>query len=366
MGTRRAERSRRIVAFAVLSVGAFALAGCFATSSNPVGETSAAPEGAESEFERDVRTTFASDWVRAAVAVIGGGRVQEAYVDADSETVFEIGSTTQALTGELLAIAVERGEVALDDAVGAYLPLGEAPAAGASLQSLATHTSGLPVDPSDAATTAALAEVDATRADPFDYTLEQLLELARLETLTNPGEPRYSNFGAALLGHALASAAGTDYESLLEERLLTPLGMDGAVLVKTEDDVPEAHAGGHLPNGDPVEPWSAAEYGPAGGLHATLPDLVALAQAVLDGPLSESPALEPVVVVDEAFRVGYLWEILEKPGRTFTIASGYPGGFSAALVIDRDAGQASIVMINVVRGDADDLARRYLVGYADG
>ena len=49
--------------------------------------------------------------------------------------MFEIGAVSMVLVGELLAIAIERGEVALDDPLGAYLPLGDAPAASVTLQS---------------------------------------------------------------------------------------------------------------------------------------------------------------------------------------------------------------------------------------
>src|ERR1700761_6395535 len=41
----------------------------------------------------------------------------------DGDTVFEIGSVTKVFTALLLADEVQRGEVALDDPVGKYLPL---------------------------------------------------------------------------------------------------------------------------------------------------------------------------------------------------------------------------------------------------
>ena len=74
----------------------------------------------------------------------------------------------------------------------------------------------------------------------------------------------YSNLGAALLGHALAAAAGTDYATLLDTRVLEPLGMDDAVLVQSPDEVPAEHAGGFTTIGEPVDPCTpAASHRPA-------------------------------------------------------------------------------------------------------
>ena len=366
MGTSRADRIRRTVASAVLVAGTFAFTGCFAAPAEPVAESSAPGSDAESEFERDVRTTFDSyEWQQAAVAIIGDEGVDRVYVGADEDTSFEIASITKTMTGALLAEGVERGEVGLDDRLGDHLPLGDAPAAGVTLQSLATHSSGLPSDPSDPATTAALRETEVSGANPFDYTLDQLLELARIEAVTPSDEPVYSNFGAALLGHALAAAAGTDYESLLEDRVLGPIGMDRAVLADTPDAVPATHAGGHRPDGRPVEAWATGAYGPAGGVDATLDDLVAYAQSVLDGELSDSAALEPIAPgFDKDLRFGYFWLVEDIPPRVITLHPGQSGGFSSALMIDREAGTASIVLVNMIT-DPLEPALRYLVRFAE-
>src|SRR5688500_10209822 len=64
------------------------------------------------------------------------------------ETIFEIGSVTKTFTGTLLADAVRRGEVKIDDPVANYLPAGvRIPSRDGrqiTLLDLATHRSGLP------------------------------------------------------------------------------------------------------------------------------------------------------------------------------------------------------------------------------
>jgi D-alanyl-D-alanine-carboxypeptidase/D-alanyl-D-alanine-endopeptidase len=69
----------------------------------------------------------------------------------DGDTVFEIGSVTKVFTALLLADEVQRGEVALNDPVAKYLPrevqVPEHGGKAITLESLATHTSDLPWEP---------------------------------------------------------------------------------------------------------------------------------------------------------------------------------------------------------------------------
>lgn len=61
--------------------------------------------------------------VAAAVVEIGSDtRARFAFLAADADTRFEIGSVTKGLTGMLLADSVERGEMSLDTEVGAIFP----------------------------------------------------------------------------------------------------------------------------------------------------------------------------------------------------------------------------------------------------
>ena len=194
-----------------------------------------------------------------------------------------------------------------------------------------------------------MAEFDrafAAHEDPLDEDLEDLLDLASGAVAVPGSEFEYSNFGAALLGQALASAAGIDYPELLQQRVLGPLGMTHAVLVEQPDQVPETHAGGFNYRGDPVEPWSTGAFSPAGGVDATLGDLIALARAALDGDLAHSPALEPVAAIDSRAQIGYFWFIEEIRPRTITSHNGKTGGFGTALLINRESGTASIVLTN--------------------
>ena len=142
--------------------------------------------------------------------IVAHGTFDKDTRPVNGDTLFEIGSATKVFTSLLLAEAVKRGEVALDDPVAKYLPSSvKVPERGGrkiTLLDLATHTSGLPrlplnMNPKDA-------------SNPYaDYTVQQMYEF--LASYTLPRDPgsmyEYSNLGGGLLGHVLALRAWMDY-----------------------------------------------------------------------------------------------------------------------------------------------------------
>ena len=131
--------------------------------------------------------------------------------EVNGDTVFEIGSVTKTFTTLLLQDMVERDEVKLDDPVAKYLPESvKVPARDGkqiTLLNLATHTAGLPRDPSNLTPGHGLPE------NAFaDYTVEKLYAfLSSFALDREPGSKfEYSNVGMALLGHILALKTGTN------------------------------------------------------------------------------------------------------------------------------------------------------------
>ena len=142
----------------------------------------------------------------------------------DGDTVFEIGSITKTFTTLLLEDMVKRGEMNLDDPVSKYLPASvKMPSRNGkeiTLLELATHTSGLPRD---------VKGIKSPNPDnPFDYTAGQLYAyLSSYQLTRDPGAKfEYSNLGMGLLGLAITLKSGTDYESLVVNRICNPLGMN--------------------------------------------------------------------------------------------------------------------------------------------
>jgi D-alanyl-D-alanine-carboxypeptidase/D-alanyl-D-alanine-endopeptidase len=182
-------------------------------------------------------------------------------------TVWEIGSVTKTFTAMLLALYVQRGIVGYNDPLQKYVPEGvRVPSyegRDIRLIDLATHTAGLPKDP----------PLRGLRhlGDRRMYQMLSEFELTR-----RPGSRfEYSNWGFALLAHALAKASGEDYQRMVEREICAPLGL---IDTRIELNAGEAarQAQGYGPSGNPRPhtnvTWPA--FNGAGALRSTMDDLM--------------------------------------------------------------------------------------------
>ncbi len=127
-------------------------------------------------------------------------------------------------TALALADMAQRGEVSLDEPVAKYLPketvLPQDGARQITLADLATHTAGLPLRPDN-----------LSPKDPDNkYAEYSEADLYAFLARYKPPHPigsvyDYSNPSFGLLGVALAHRAGMDYDALISQRILRPLGM---------------------------------------------------------------------------------------------------------------------------------------------
>lgn len=209
-------------------------------------------------------------WGLGVLAEHGGSSVVQIDEGKDEFTAysrFELGSITKTMVAALLGDAVGRGECSLDTTVGELLGGRVGSVSGTTLLQLATHTSGLPRLP--------VGYKPSDRSDPYaDLDVEGLLTgLAALGPLT-PGQRRYSNLGFILLALLLERITSADFEPLLQERLLRPVGM-----ANTTTQLPaEGRLIGYR-KGLPT-PWWTGLPG-AGGVTSTLEDMGAYLRAVL-------------------------------------------------------------------------------------
>lgn len=294
---------------------------------------------------------------RLAVAVVSGDSVKFAGYGADEHSSFEIGSISKGLTGLLLADAVRRGEVKLDQQVGSLLPLEGAEVASATLEELASHRSGLPrlaTGPTVAARSL-LAQLSA--GNPYPYDVDGLLDQARAAGTDGRGEATYSNLGAAVLGQALARKAGMSYQDLLAERIFGPLGMRES---KTPLTAADAAPAGFSAGGRKQTPWVQDGYAPTGGVVSTPGDMALLAKALLGG--TSVTALAPRHDYrDDGDRIGLFWltSPLEGTGRKHVWHNGGTGGYRSFIGLDLEKKRAVIVLSDV-GVSVDDLGAELL------
>ena len=283
--------------------------------------------------------------------VVGYGRLSaEDPTEPDGDTVFEIGSVTKVFTSTLLADLVVRGELELDTPVqsllGAAARMPTRGEAEITLGNLATHDSGLPrlpdnFDPAD-------------DSNPYaDYDAERLYAfLSAHELRRDIGKAvEYSNVGYGLLGHALALGEGTDYETLVTERILEPLGMADTA-VELTPSLGARLAPGHDERLRPAANWDLNVLAGAGALRSTVNDLLTFIEANMG--LQESPlgvAMEfahaprvpdPALGMD----LGLGWIIAVEGDRRFVWHNGATGGYSSFVGFDPKAGEGVVVLSN--------------------
>jgi CubicO group peptidase (beta-lactamase class C family) len=301
-----------------------------------------------------------------AAAAIENGTTAQAYFCADAKsrrsiddrTAFEIGSITKTMTVALLAELIAEGEVFLEDPLAKLLPSGTSVpsynGAAITVGHIVTHSSGLPSVPWRTTDTgnpyARLTEADL------------LATLAKTQLRRAPGSQReYSNFALMVLSYALAKHSGRDFETLLHERLLSPLGMEHTFIVRRPSTVRVAE--GHFSNSRPTGPWDVqVDLAGAGGVRATLPDMV----RYLEGQLGQrDSSITPVLVRTQkkiadigSQAVSMAWEVFEtENGRTYVMHPGGTGGFSSFIAFDRAAKRGVVLLSDTSLTEVGGLRR---------
>jgi CubicO group peptidase (beta-lactamase class C family) len=267
----------------------------------------------------------------------------------NGSTVFEIGSVTKTFTALLLQDMIERGEMKLDDPVARYLPKSvRMPTRNGkeiTLLQLATHTSGLPDNPDN---------VDTKSADsPYaDYSVEKLYAFLSGYRLTrDPGAKyQYSNLGMGLLGHVIALKAGTNYESLVVDRICRPLKMDSTRITLTPG-MKARFAQGHSELNYAVPVMEFGVLAGCGALCSTAHDQLKYVSANLGlTPSTLTPLMEKTQVahfrLEPDTDIGLAWYISDLHGTQIIWKTGGTGGFRTFIGFDKARRRGVVVLAN--------------------
>ena len=275
----------------------------------------------------------------------------------NGDTVFEIGSITKVFSGLLLADMVERKELSLDSPVAGLLPRSvRVPSRNGrqiTLLDLATHRSGLPRLPGN------MSPKDVT--NPYaDYTVAQLYDFLSGYTLPRDigSSYEYSNLGVGLLGHVLALKAGTNYESLLLERVCGPLGMSDTRITLTPA-MKARFAPGHTAGGEIAANWDIPTLAGAGALRSTAKDLLKFLSAnlgLLPTPLTSAMELERksrASAGSPTMDIGLCWHISKAFGAGLVWHNGGTGGYHSFTGFDPGHNRGVVVLANTANSIDD-------------
>lgn len=334
---------------------AAALAACFATAPLFAGVSERVAKAIEERVA-------AGQYPVVVIAVVDGdqtdirafGKLPDGKTP-NGDTVFEIGSVTKTFTATLLADAVTRGAVKLDQPVGDLLPGWSIPSRGGkviTLVDIASQRSGLPRMPSN------FAPADPHNPYP-DYTSAKLKDFLGGYTLSrDPGaQYEYSNLGFALLGTALAEKAHTSYGALASEKIFTPLGMTSTATVTT---AAMRLAPGHNEQGKPQKNWDFDVFAPAGAIRSTASDMVKYLKANMAAGAGSPMALahQPRQEIGGGNKIGLAWMVTGKLGIVWH--NGMTGGYASFVGFSADHKHGVVVLTNVA-ASVDDLAFATLV-----
>ncbi len=267
------------------------------------------------------------------------------------DTLFPLASCTKAFTSALAAMLVDDGKVGWDDPVRRHLPAFHLsdPNADAlvTVRDLLGHRTGVEGN-----------DLIWYRAP---WGVDEVVRRIPHVPLTVPfRQYSYNSLMYMAAGRALAARAGKPWETMVRDRICTPLGMAGVAVTSAEAEKAADRASGHRrTKAGAVEPMPAypmPEPNPAGSLHATARDLAAwlkfqLADGVTAGGrrlvsaanLSETKTPQTVMRKDEAVgpiypdsvQVSYAmgWVVYDHRGHKVVAHGGIIDGFRVQVTL---------------------------------
>lgn len=277
-------------------------------------------------------------------------------VPVTGKSMHRAASITKIFTGITILQLVEKGLLSLDEPVRTWVPwltLKDGDAVDKiTLRLLLSHTSGLPSEytPEGARDEAALGP-----------TLRVELPVADLVAKPGEGKYLYSNLGIRLASLCAERVTGKRFTELVEEAVLTPLGMEQTTFdLRVAATYPISVPHDHHEAGYPV-PYrrikeNAARMA-AGGLYSNAEDLCKMARCLLRGCKTEdgTPLLGEALFAemcrvhaqpDEKYSYGLTMRMQALEGHTLLGHHGYAPPYSSSLFVDPVSGYGVATMIN--------------------
>lgn len=275
-----------------------------------------------------------------AVAVVHGGKTVYAKgfgvtdvktgAKVDPDTVFQLASMSKPLGATVVAHQVGRGAIGWDTPIVSKLPWfalsDPAVTQMVTVGDLYSHRSGLPDHAGDL-------------LEDLGYDRRAILERLRALPLAPFRDSyAYTNFGLTAAAEAVATSAGKPWETLSEEVLYRPLGMNSTSSRFADYEKRPDRAVGHIHVDGRYEPLyvrNADAEGPAGGASSSVNDLTKwLAMVLADGKAGGQQLVEPDALLPAVTPQSVSSPASEPAMRTGFYGFGFNVGTSSAARVE--------------------------------
>ena len=299
-----------------------------------------------------------------ALAVYKNGEMYQNYYGAldkelnnkpNDSSLYEIASITKTFTGALVAKAVLKGKINLEDDIRKYLEGDysnlEYDGHPITVKHLLTHSMGL----KNKLTKGFEAIRNKVTSGTFNYktdfyTIDDLLkELKTVEVEKKPGtEFAYNSVGPELLAYILEKVNNKPFKDQMNE-FLKELGMNHTYLDESQKHIEQLVKGYKGEKEAPVD--YDPVYGAAGGAISTLPDLAIYMQYLVDNK-NEAWVKEVsrtlFIDSEDNEQIGYLWQnigIGEEEGYFYS-KTGTSNGAQSGILICPDSNYGIVLLVN--------------------
>ncbi|MBK8806996.1 MAG: beta-lactamase family protein [Bacteroidales bacterium] len=200
----------------------------------------------------------------------------------DTNTIFHAESTGKIYTSVLILKLVEQGVLSLDTSIDkwfSYIPKSDK----ITIRDLLMHTSGIPSFES---------------CKEYDYTkvyqpMEKVLWSLKYPFLFEPGTSfSYSNTGYILLGLIAEQATGKSFEELLQQNIISPLGLKYTYAITFENKDTLITLKGHKGGKEIILMEDVTGPSFSGYIASTPKDQIVFLQALMSGRLISKESVE--------------------------------------------------------------------------
>jgi len=306
-----------------------------------------------------------------SIAVINNGRVEwargygvreaEGNETVTTETLFQAGSISKAVTAMAALRLVQQGKLNLDEDVNRKLVSWKIPEneftreQKVTLRRILSHTAGLT---NNSVGEYAFGTELPTLLQSLDGVKPANSPPIRVDYI--PGSRfRYSGGGYTVLQQLLTDVERKPFPELMRELILTPLGMKRSTFQQPlPDGLRNSAAVGHGLNGEKIAGnWRVYPETAAAGIWSTPSDLARLLIEVRQSKAGRSNKVLSTEIVNQmltpqtgGWGLGF---VVEGQGSNLRFShGGDTQGFNNVIVAYSDSGQGAVIMTNSVRGNA--------------